>query len=173
MPVLSVRVSDDLARRFNMAADPVGGRSALLFHLVDGAAAPAVEASPAPHQRRDACRLMVRLALPEAGHVTREALAFGIGRATWVAALVRRHAIGRPRFSRSDEVALLAIQGELRRIGVNVNQIARALNTAVMEGRMLDLELAYLDDLRREMRESLTAVAEAFAGNLAYWDTPL
>ncbi len=61
------------------------------------------------------------------------------------------------------------MQTELRRIGVNVNQIARALNTAVMEGKVLDLELAYLDDLRAEIRAHMLALQEAFAGNLAYW----
>jgi hypothetical protein len=55
-------------------------------------------------------------------------------RAAWVRALVRRHALGLSTFDRSQEVALLAIQGELKRVGVNVNQIARAMNTAVLEG---------------------------------------
>jgi hypothetical protein len=168
--VLSVRVSDDLAVRFDAAADPVGGRSALLYRLVDGAAAPVAETSGAPRFRRNAARLMVRLAAPDAVHVGREAAALGQPRATWVAALVHRHAVGGARFARPDELILIATQGELRRIGVNVNQIARALNTAVMEGRVLDLELSYLDDLRREMRGHLTAVREAFEGNLAYWD---
>ena len=62
------------------------------------------------------------------------------------------------------------MQSELRRIGVNVNQIARALNTAGMEGRVLDLELGSLEDLRREIRAHMLALREAFEGNLAYWD---
>jgi hypothetical protein len=168
--VLSVRVPDDLAARFDAAAEPVGGRSALLFRLVDSAAVEAPNPSPTARTRRNARRLMVRLAAPEAAHVTRESAAFGMPPATWIAALVRRHATGKPRFARPDELALLAIQGELRRVGVNVNQIARALNTAVLEGRVLDLELAYLGDLRREMRGHMEGLREAFAGNLAYWD---
>jgi Bacterial mobilisation protein (MobC) len=170
--VLSVRVPDDLATRFDAAADPLGGRSALLFRLVDGAAAPAVKHPGASRLKRDAARLMVRLAAPDAAHVGREAAALGQPRATWVAALVHRHAAGGPRFARPDELTLIAIQSELRRIGVNVNQIARALNTEVMEGRVLDLELVYLDNLRREMRGHLEGLREAFAGNLAYWDGP-
>lgn len=170
MSVLSVRVPDDLAARFDAAARPLGGRSALLFRLVDGATPPELVAPHAAVARRDACRLMVRLAGPEAAHVTREAAALGQPKSTWVAALVRRHTTRGARFCRVDELALIAIQGELRRIGVNVNQIARALNTAVMEGRVLDLELTYLDDLRAEMRGHLDAIREAFAGNLAYWD---
>lgn len=87
----------------------------------------------------------------------------------WVAALIRHHLHGKPTFRPSEVVPLLAIQGEVRRIGVNVNQIARALNTAVMEGEVLDLEVAYLDALRTELRAHMFTLREAFEGNLAYW----
>ena len=93
----------------------------------------------------------------------------GLTRNAWAAALIRRRLHARPTFRSSDELSLLAIQTELRRIGVNVNQIARALNTAVMEGKVLDLELTYLDDLRAEIRAHMLALHEAFEGNLAYW----
>jgi hypothetical protein len=97
----------------------------------------------------------------------------GLTRNAWVGALVRRRLHGRPTFGQRDAVALIAVQAELRRIGVNVNQMARALNTAVLEGRVLDVQLVALDALRRELRAHLTAVREAFAGNLAYWDAEL
>ena len=86
-----------------------------------------------------------------------------------VAALIRHRLRGKPTFASDQAVALLAIQGEVRRIGVNVNQIARALNTAVMEGKVLDLEVAYLDALRTELRAHMFTLREAFEGNLAYW----
>jgi hypothetical protein len=113
---------------------------------------------------------MVRLAAPEAAYVGREAEAMAMPRASWVAALVRHHASGRLQFSRAGELSLIAVQGELRRIGVNVNQIARALNTAVMEGRVLDLELGGLEDFRRELRAHMGGLREALLGNAAYWD---
>ena len=87
----------------------------------------------------------------------------------WAAALIRNRLHGRPTFRRPDGVALLAIQGEVRRIGVNVNQIARALNTAVMEGKVLDLEVAYLADLQTELRAHMSTLRGAFEGNLTYW----
>jgi hypothetical protein len=172
--VLKVRVSEDLAAAFDASAAAVGGRSALLRRLVQdqvrGSKSGVLKATPGP---RSAARLMVRLAPVDAAHVEASAAAMGLRRAGWVAALVRRHALGRPTFDRTQEVALLAIQGELRRIGVNVNQIAHAMNTAIMEGRVLALELQSIEDLRRELRGHILAMREAFAGNLAYWETDL
>jgi hypothetical protein len=115
-------------------------------------------------------KLTVRLTRTDGRGVDAEARKVGLTRCAWVAALVRRRLAGKPTFSRPDELALLAIQAEFRRIGVNVNQIARALNTAVMEGKVLDLEVAYLDDLRAEIVGHMTVLREAFEGNLAYWD---
>jgi hypothetical protein len=172
--MFSLRLDDELAARFDAAAAPYGGRSARLRQLVAGAAGPtAAEARSTVSGRRDATRLMVRLAIPEARHVADQAASLAVPRATWVASLVRNHARGAPRFARSDELALLAIHGEVRRIGVNVNQIARALNTAVMEGRVLDTELGAVADLGRELREHMAGLGEAFAGNLAYWAVEL
>lgn len=173
MPVLSTRVTDDLAARFDAASAAVGGRSAMLRRLAEDAARSASVGATLAPGRRDAARLMVRLAAPEAGHVADQAAAFGLPRAAWVAALVRRHAVGAPRFPRSDELALIAIHGEVRRIGVNVNQIARALNTAVIEGRVLETELGAVADLGRELRAHVAGLGEAFAGNLAYWAADL
>lgn len=93
----------------------------------------------------------------------------GLTPSGWAAALIRHRLHCKPTFPRGETVALLAIQGEVRRIGVNVNQIARALNTAVMEGKVLDLEVAYLDALRTELRAHMLTLREAFEGNLAYW----
>ena len=66
-------------------------------------------------------------------------------------------------------LALIEVRRELRRIGVNINQIARALNTAVMDGMVLDLELAQLGAFQAEISAWVEALGEAFEGNLAYW----
>lgn len=173
MAVFCVRVPDDLAARFDAVPGSRGDRSARLRRLIEEAAAPAAAKAASPAARRDGARLMVRLAGSEAHHVATEAAVMSVSRSGWVAALVGRHAAGRPRFSRAGELTLIAIHGELRRIGVNVNQIARALNTAVIEGRVLDTELTAIDDLRRELRAHIEALGEAFAGNLAYWEVGL
>ena len=167
MPTFSVRVPDAAARRFDAAAAAAGGRSAMLRRLIETAGAGDTPAASGRGIRP--VRLMVRLAAEDAAAAAQAADAMGLRRSAWVAALVRRRVRSRPTFARADELALLAIQGEVRRIGVNVNQVARAVNTAVLAGQVLDLELAYLEDLARELRAHLIALREAFEGNLAYW----
>lgn len=170
MAVLSVRLPDDLGKRFDAAAAASGGRSARVRRLIEADLGDTPVMAGAPRGPRSAARLMVRLAAHEAWHVEAQARALGLARATWVAALVRRHAGGRLTFSRTETVDLSAIQTELRRIGVNINQIARALNTAVMEGRVLELELAEVAALQVELRAHVRALRDAFDGNAAYWE---
>lgn len=174
MADFKLRLSDDLAARFDAWAGARGGRSPALRRLIDEACAgpDAGLASGSPLGLRPR-KLTVRLTAADGAGLDAAAGEMGLTRNAWVAALVRRRLQGRPTFGRDDAVALIAVQAELRRIGVNVNQMARALNTAVLEGRVLDIQMAAVDDLRRELRAHLTAVREAFAGNLAYWDAEL
>jgi hypothetical protein len=127
-------------------------------------------ASRRPERPRE---LTVRLSAPDSAGLDAAAADWGLSPNAWAAALIRRRLCGRPTFGRPDAASLIAVQAELRRIRVNVNQIARALNTAVLEDRVLDLRLVAVDDLRRELRAYMTALREAFAGNLAYWHAEL
>jgi hypothetical protein len=164
---LSIRVPDDLLARFDAAAGGQGGRAPTLRRLMDQAAAN----GPAPVGRlcTRPLKLTVRLGEDDGDGLAREAAGMGLTPNGWAAALIRNRLHGRPTFPRVEAVALLAIQGEVRRIGVNVNQIARALNTAVMEGKVVYLEVAYLADLQAELRAHVSTLRGAFEGNLAYW----
>ena len=170
MADFKLRLSDDLAARFDGWAAERGGRSPALRHLIEqnsGIAAPPCD--PARRLGPRPVKLTVRLSPADGRGIDAAAAEMGLTRNAWAAALIRCRLHDRPTFRRPDELSLLAMQAELRRIGVNVNQIARALNTAVMEGKVLDLELAYLEDLRVELRAHLLTLREAFDGNLAYW----
>ena len=169
MAKISVRVPDELAARFDRAARLQGGRAALLRRLMAAAAGGVSAVKPVPRPRAPV-RVFVRLSALECATLDADAAALGLRRATWIAALVRRRLLDRPTFAPKDELALIGVRAEIRRIGVNVNQIARALNTAVFEGRVLDAELASIDDFRRELQAHMAALGEAFAGNLAYWE---
>jgi hypothetical protein len=170
----NVRVPNAMATRFDLWAADRGGRSPALRHLIDLACAEGAALSGADgRQGARQAKLTVRLSTADAIGLDAAAAEFGLTRNAWAAAVLRRRLSGRPTFGAVDARGLIAIQGELRRIGVNVNQIARALNTAVLEGRVLDMQLDAVDDLRRELRAHMTAVREAFAGNLAYWEAEL
>ncbi|HEX5775380.1 MAG TPA: plasmid mobilization relaxosome protein MobC [Caulobacteraceae bacterium] len=169
MADFKLRLSDDLARQFDAWASLRGGRSPALRRLIEVACAGSPAAAPLG---RRPVKLTVRLTSDDAIGLVAAAAETGLTPNAWAAAVLRYRLRGRPTFARGDELALLAIRGEVRRIGININQVARALNTAVMEGRVLDLELTYLDELRAELGEHILGLREAFAGNLAYWDGP-
>jgi hypothetical protein len=153
--------------RFDAAAGGQGGRAATLRRLMDLTAAGT--STPVGRLSARPLKLTVRLTADDGDGLAQEASAMGLTPNGWAAALVRHRLHGKPTFPRVEAIALIAIQGEVRRIGVNVNQIARALNTAVIEGKVLDLEVAYLDALRTELRAHMFTLREAFEGNLAYW----
>jgi hypothetical protein len=170
----NVRVPDDLGARFDDWAGARGGRSPALRQLIAEACQGAVSRGPAPGRlAARPAKLTVRLTAADARGLGTAAGEVGLTPNAWVAALVRRRLHERPTFPHNQALAVLAIQAELRRIGVNINQIARALNTAVMEGKVLELEVASLTAFQGEVREHLRALREAFDGNLAYWRTDL
>ena len=55
--------------------------------------------------------------------LTAEAEAAGLSRTQWSAALIRARLHRRPQLTPADALALIEIRRELRRIGVNINQI--------------------------------------------------
>nr|WP_314121566.1 plasmid mobilization relaxosome protein MobC [uncultured Brevundimonas sp.] len=169
MDRLTLRVPPDLIRRFDAAAASQGGRSRLLRRLMErDAQAPfpeVLEAAPG----RQTGRLALRLTPVDLAALEVEAASRGQSRTQWAVALIRARLHRRPQLSRSEALAVIEVQRELRRIGVNINQIARALNTAVMEGTVLDLEVAQLGAFADEIRAHLSGVRDAVEGNLAYW----
>ena len=169
MDRLTVRLPIDLIRRFDAAAAGRGGRSRLLRRLIEGAAQAALPEVAAPSVDRLDAKLSLRLTSDDIALLELEAARMGLSRTQWTVALIRRRLHERPQLSPSEAIAFIGIQRELRRIGVNVNQIARALNTAVLEGKVLDLEVAQLADFAVEIRAHLGGVHDAFKGNLDYW----
>lgn len=169
MDRFTLRLPPDLARRFDAAAAARGGRSRYLRTVMEAAAqAPLPVPEPAPQVGRSA-KLTLRLSEDDMQRLEAEAARAGLRRTQWAAALIRRRLHGRTQLTPPEAVALIGVRRELHRIGVNINQIARALNTAVMEGTVLDLEIAQLSAFAAEIRGHLGGLDEAFAGNLAYW----
>lgn len=166
---LTLRAPPDLIRRFDAAAASKGGRARLLRRLMEEAAQAPLPEVLEPPPGRFTGKLGLRLAPVDLVVLEREAASRGQSRTQWTVALIRARLHGRPQLSRSEAIAFVEVQRELRRIGVNINQIARALNTAVMEGAVLDLEVGQLAAFSDEIRAHLVGVRDAFEGNLAYW----
>lgn len=166
----TLRLPPELARRFDAAAAR-GGRSRYLRTIMEAAAqAPLPEPEPGPPGAKSA-KLTLRLSDDDMTRLEVEAAQAGLLRTQWAAALIRRRLHGRLQLSPPEAMALIGVRRELHRIGVNINQIARALNTAVMEGSVLDLEIAQIAAFAAEIRGHLGGLDDAFAGNLAYWSS--
>lgn len=170
MALFNVRLDDQLAGRFDAWAEGRGGRSAALRHVIRGACQETrlIDRRPAPAQVRSA-KLTVRLSAADARGLAAAAEEMELTPNGWAAAVLRWRLAGRVTFSPAEAAALQRIQGEIHRIGININQIARALNTAVMEGKVLDLEMAAIADLRTELRAHMSTIGQVHAGLQGYW----
>ena len=167
MAMFAFQLPDALAAKFDAIAS--GGRSKRLRELV--AEAVGQEAPrPSTAARGPSTKLTIRLKDEDQAALDEAADADGLMRTEWALAVLRRRLHGRPKFGRREELAFYAVQEEMRRIGVNLNQITRALNTAVMPGTVLSAEIAQLEAFRDEIRAHVRGLKGAFRGNLDYWE---
>ncbi|WP_295216129.1 plasmid mobilization relaxosome protein MobC [uncultured Brevundimonas sp.] len=169
MDRFTLRLPADLARRFDAAAVSRGGRSRYLRTVMEAAANAPLPDLAGPCAAVGRAKLTIRLSLEDMALLEAEATRIGLLRTQWVVALIRRRLCGGLQLTPPETMALIGMRRELNRIGVNINQIARALNTAVMEGQVLDAEVFQLAAFASEIRAHVSGLDEAFSGNLAYW----
>lgn len=173
MPTRGVHLPPELAAIFDQKAASHGGTSRVLrrliddFLLVEGGGAACVAA----RDKHQAAGLKVTLRLkPDLLAALDDAAAErGVPRATWMKAVVAARLLGRPELSGGEATAYRLAHGELRRIGVNLNQIARAAHTAALEGTPTTIDLNTINAATKEIREIGQTVSDAFRGNLSYW----
>ena len=163
-------VPAELAARFRAwARSTEGGASAALRRLISGA----VEGrEPDPPPGASGHQVLVRLKDVERLALLQAAKARSTTPANWLRSLAVVHLGRRPQWDANEAQALREIGEELRRIGNNVNQIARALNVAALEGECPpnqgEVAMEAVQDVRAEMRR-LVAV---YTGNFDYWGLP-
>lgn len=170
MAKFSVSVPDDTAARFDAATAPLGGREASLRRMVTIVARRAPLTKIKSRQGQEKVRLDLCLSARDVVAIDLEAAALGMTRNGWAIGLVRRRVHGRPTFTQPDELSLIAILMELRRIGVHISQVTRVMSLALVSGEKANLDRAYLDEMRAEIRDCMSRLRQAFDGNLAYWD---
>ncbi|MFA7594942.1 MAG: mobilization protein [Novosphingobium sp.] len=172
MTVFGVRLPEDLARRFDLAAAKEGGRSVLLRRLIEQAASGAGEGEPPPRERtRRPHRLEIRLDDAELALLNEAAALRGLTRNNWVATLVRHRLRDGMPPALPERQALADAWRQIRRVGLNINQAVHALHASTMKDSRLDLarEAARVAAMRDDVAEQTRAIGQALKGDLSYW----
>jgi Bacterial mobilisation protein (MobC) len=116
-------------------------------------------ATPSRIERRE--RVCVRIGSEDRRLLNERASARGLAPGTYVALLVRTHVQGRAPLPRAEYLALRESVLELKAIGRNLNQIARALNRGAYAempgGAAVDAILKVVEELRDHFRDLLKA----------------
>jgi len=172
MKHISTHVDDDLAARFAALARGHGGKSALLRHLVglatDGQAK--VHASPMPDPAGRAVHLSVRLSANEVAALKKAAQARAMKPSQWLRSVVRVRLGAGTQYSVSELHELRALTNQVRKIGVNLNQLTRAANEARLEHAPFAVDAKVLAATREEVARTLAALHLMARGNVRAWE---
>ncbi|MGL9623023.1 plasmid mobilization relaxosome protein MobC [Bradyrhizobium sp. U531] len=169
MALISLRVSDEVATEFSALAASQGGKSALLRRLIaEALATPVPRISVLPVGRPE--KVTVRFRESEMRQLAEVSQQRGMTRTGWIVALVRSRLASPVQHSPSEHEALRAIVRELNRIGGNINQIARAANASVLQGRAVEPDLSAVQEAKLVIEKELAQLRNALHGNADYWD---
>lgn len=163
---ITCRVTSETKARLRALADREGtNESAIVKRLLHDALrslSPCADSSPVRPvrvERRE--RVCVRIGSEDRRLLRKRATARGLASGMYVALLVRAHLQGRAPLPRAEYLALREAVLELRAIGRNLNQIARALNRgayAETPGRAeVDAILKVVEELRDHFRDLINA----------------
>ncbi|WIW50454.1 plasmid mobilization relaxosome protein MobC (plasmid) [Bradyrhizobium sp. 62B] len=169
MALISLRVSDEVAAEFSALAATQRGKSALLRRLIaEALAAPAPRILECPVGRPE--KVTVRFRESEMRQLAEVSHQRGMTRTGWIVALVRSRLASPVQPSPGEHEALRAIVRELNRIGGNINQIARAANVSVLQGRAVEPDLSAIQEAKLVIEKELAQLRNALNGNMDYWD---
>ena len=170
MALISLRVPDEVAADFSALAATQGGKSALLRRLIGDALNATSARVPSLAVGRPE-KVTVRFRESEMRQLAEVSHQRGMTRTGWIVALVRSR-LGSPvQHSPDEHAALRALVRELNRIGGNINQIARAANTSVLQGRAVEPDLSAIGEARTVIESALAQLRGALDGNADYWET--
>lgn len=164
-------VPDADAARFDRIAEGQGGRSALLRRLVTAVLEGEPSSAPAeiaPRAGRADQRIELLLTEAEVEAIEQLASGRGMKRSAWLVALVRRRLHRAPEPPLPEAKSLEGIRSELRRIGVNINQIVQAHHS----GQGDPADIRQVEAAMSGIRALVAAVGAARRGDLAYWEVP-
>lgn len=167
--LLNAYVDRLLAERFKSWARLRGGVSAALRRVVEEAVD---DGSAEPSAGTAGFQITVRLRERERELLLEAAAARGLSPATYLRSLAVVHLSAQPQWSVAEAEALRAIGIELRRIGNNVNQVARALHSAVHKGEYPEKQGSEAREAARLVRAELRRLLAIYSGNVERWGRP-
>lgn len=171
LELLSTWVPADLAVRFKAwARGSKGGASAELRDLVTNAMDG--RTSPSPAGAAGAYSVMVRLRDAERLALIEAAHSRGTTPANWLRSLAIAHLGRRPQWSPAETDALRDLFAEVRRIGGNVNQIARAINAAAYTGEYPPYQGEEAREAVELLHVEMRRIVAVMTGNFDYWGLP-
>jgi len=180
--MLTVPTDRALASRFEKWARATDGSTAaslrrLMAEALSGGAGGLHGASPARTELAPAGvgrgkQIGFRLKAAERRALTEAAQAHGTSPANWVRSLAIVHLAAKPQWNPAELEELRSLFRELRAIGNNVNQIARALNVAVQTGEYPPHQGRAAKEAAELVRYEMRRVVAVMTGNFAYWGLP-
>lgn len=168
---LAVWVPVDVAERFKAAARiSDGGVAQALTRLVGEALGD--QKAVTPKGAGQGKLVSVRFRNDERFALAQAAHARATTPANWVRSLALVHLMRRPEWNPDELAALRAISTELRRIGVNVNQIAHTLNAAALVGECPPGQGEAAARAVELVKIETRRLAAAVTGNFDYYGFP-
>ena len=168
---LSTHIDRELASRFQAwARGTEGGTSAALRRIVSEAMD---GKSPAPPSGAGSGQQVgVRFKASERALLSEAARSRATTPAGWLRSLALVHLTRRPQWNADEVEGLREVFRELRRIGNNVNQIARALNVAAHKGEYPPYQGEEARAAAERVRNEMRRVVALMTGNYDYWGLP-
>ncbi|AXJ97447.1 hypothetical protein DM480_17295 (plasmid) [Sphingomonas sp. FARSPH] len=169
--LIATYVDAEFAERFAAwARQTEGGSAAALRRLM----APALDGqAPVPPAGAGmGQQIGVRFKPLERRALAEAARARSTSPANWLRSLALFHLARKPQWNAAELDALRDIFGELRRIGGNVNQIARAMNVATETGAYPPYQGGLVREAALLARLEMRRVVAVMTGNFAYWGSP-
>lgn len=175
MATMHVLVDRKMLAAFDAFAVGRAGRSALVRQLIERAlrdvgAAARIEPPPG----FASVRISLFFTDDETAMIEYRAAQRATSRAGWIKALVRRHLVLKSRVEDSLLAELAPIRMQLLRIGRNLSQATKAINSAMLldgDG-VIDEQLQRIADMRFEISELVAALGKAMCGDASYWTVP-
>ena len=174
---VELRIDADMLDAFDALVGSRGSKRSLELRRLIQAELAGNGIAPAPRTKDKGWRRFnVSLTPAEYQAVAVVARSWAMKPSQWTATLVRRWLLVDPRPSRADMGELAAILQQIRRIGLNINQIAHAGNQLALhpspQPHDYDILLARLPAMMDEMRGHVELLRAHRFHEALYWLTP-